>query len=176
MRRRSGSMLRIGGGSGVALLGVALSLLLVCGGCATIFAGANQHIIVESDPPGASVQIGPERQTTPATFTLPKGERYSVYAQLGKQVEARQLIRTFEPLSLFNLLFPPGFVVDWLTGAIYTYEPDNYVFTFDAAGTSSSQGVLAGESADAEDDAAAESAGTGDDASSPDDHAGSSAE
>jgi hypothetical protein len=52
-------------------------LLLVSMGCATFERGPMQRVVIETDPPGASVEleacgVNPEERTTPVTILIPR--------------------------------------------------------------------------------------------------------
>lgn len=52
---------------------------LACGGCATITRGTTQALVVESDPPGADVELSNGlRGRTPASFTVKRKENLVV--------------------------------------------------------------------------------------------------
>lgn len=106
-------------------------LVMSLGGCATIFSQSEQTISVRTEPAGARVTIGPHVGTSPETFLLRKGENFIVEASRGTQVRAVALTRKFDPIGWINILFPPGFIVDAVTGAMWKYEPDQYVLTFE---------------------------------------------
>jgi hypothetical protein len=52
---------------------------LACGGCATITRGTTQALVIESDPPGADVELSNGlRGKTPASFTVKRRENLVV--------------------------------------------------------------------------------------------------
>ena len=52
---------------------------LACGGCATITRGTTQALVIESDPPGADVELSNGlRGRTPASFTVKRRENLVV--------------------------------------------------------------------------------------------------
>jgi len=119
----------------------ALSLALVCGtllvstGCATILAGADQTVRIESYPPGAHVSVGHQAGITPVTFHVPKGKDYTVRVSQGPDRRAVPLSRSLDPLTLLNIIPPlwPGFIVDAATGALTRYEPSVIAVDFRTA-------------------------------------------
>ncbi len=108
------------------------SLALVCctvlasTGCATILAGADQTVSIESYPPGARVSVGHHTGITPVTFHVPKGKDYAVRISQGPDERVVPLNRALDPLTLLNIIPPlwPGFIVDAATGALTKYEPN----------------------------------------------------
>ena len=61
---------------------------------------------------------------------MPKGKNYSIEATLGDQHRYVPLQRNIEPVTLVNLVFLPGFIVDACTGALMNYDPDFYTINF----------------------------------------------
>jgi hypothetical protein len=52
-----------------------VALLILCGGCATITRGTTEALVVESDPPGASVHLSSGLSGyTPTSFTVKRGQ------------------------------------------------------------------------------------------------------
>ena len=96
----------------------------------TFVHGTSQPITVHSNPPGAHVRIGGQTGTTPVTLDVPKGKNYSIEATLGDQHRYVPLQRNIEPVTLVNLVFLPGFIVDACTGALMNYDPDFYTINF----------------------------------------------
>ena len=105
-------------------LGRALSLsvaALMVTGCATVFSSGPQTISLKSEPSGASYQYGPYSGKTPdtiqasradlahtATFTYTRYESKTVPVETGIQ-----------GLTWVDVLFWPGFIVDFATGNAY---------------------------------------------------------
>lgn len=113
-----------------ALLGAAS---LCCTGCATVITGTVQEVTINSTPPGAHVNVGPHFGVTPERFVFLRGEDYTIEARYGDQVRTMSLNRKFDKVGILNILFPPGFLVDAVSGAITRYEPDAYMIEFDVA-------------------------------------------
>jgi hypothetical protein len=43
--------------------------------------------------------------------------------------------RSFDTIGIVNILFPPLFLVDFATGAMFKYDPDQYSVTMTPAGS-----------------------------------------
>lgn len=109
------------------LFGVAVGMN---GGCATILSGTSQNIIINSEPPGAHVKLGFQSGKTPVTFRIPKGKDYPIEVTYESKKKLLSLTRTFDAISIINILFWPGFIVDAVTGAITKYDPDTFMVDF----------------------------------------------
>jgi hypothetical protein len=120
-----------------ALLSVSLiSATFVLVGCATVFSGTRENVVINSNPSGALILVdGLEMGTTPATVPLSRpglGGGKTVTLRLdGYADRSFALQSTFNAVSLVNLLFWPGFIVDALTGAITRYDPSAYSVTME---------------------------------------------
>ena len=102
------------------------TLVFTLTGCATIMSGTKQTITVQSYPAGAHVKFGNLVGITPVTFTVQKGMHTAVEVSHAPGKRIVHLKRTFDPMTLFNLIPPfwPGFIVDAWTGAMMKYDPD----------------------------------------------------
>ena len=118
MRSRSKSLLTL------------MVVLLTVSGCATIFSGTTQTIMIDSKPQGAYVELGPQSGKTPATFTLSKGKDYTIEVRLGSKKKMLALSRSFDAIGILNIFFWPGFIIDAASGAMTKYSPDTYMFRF----------------------------------------------
>ncbi len=103
---------------------------VLCSGCATILSGSSQNITITSEPPGAHVKIAQQSGTTPAILQVPKGKDYPIEVTHGTDTRVLPLQRTFDAISVLNIFFWPGFIVDAVTGAITKYDPDTYSVDF----------------------------------------------
>lgn len=92
-------------------------------GCATIFSGTRQNISVQSEPPGAYVQIGDLSSTTPCILAVRKGRRLDVVVTHNSETKTVPLSRRFDAVSLLNIFVWPGFIVDAISGSIVKYHP-----------------------------------------------------
>ncbi len=104
--------------------------LLFSSSCATIFHGTSQQVMIESDPPGANVRMGPFTGKTPMTVTLSKGHEYPIQVTKdGYQEQVTSLQKGFDGLAALNLIFIPGWIIDIASGAAFEYDPDTYSVT-----------------------------------------------
>jgi len=97
---------------------------LMASGCATIITGTHQTVTVNSNPPGAKVDISGMQGVTPATFEL---KRHAVYTiTISKEGYQTQKIVTSHPVNLWiigNIIFWPAVIVDLLDDAAWNIEP-----------------------------------------------------
>jgi hypothetical protein len=105
--------------------------LVSLSGCATIVTGANQGVMVESDPSGAACTVARDGtqlaaiSTTPNTVIIGKG--WSDLAldckKEGHADSKTSAVSKFQPWALGNILIGGiiGFIVDGATGAITEY-------------------------------------------------------
>jgi len=131
-------------------LGLAASVFL--GGCATLFSGTTQKLNVKAvdaatgapldlsyctvvDGSGGSYMVA----SNPGTVVLSKSQgslridcKKEGYKQLNTAVG-----EDFNKLTLVNVLFWPGFIIDGFSGAYKKY-PSHYVVTMEKTGPSSS--------------------------------------
>lgn len=103
--------------------------ILSLSSCATVFTGTSQKLSVTSDPPGADVVInGINKGQTPVTIDVKKeltGQPIEL-KKTGYRVSQFTPTTMFNTTSILNILFPIGFVVDALTGALMKYNPTSY--------------------------------------------------
>ena len=99
---------------------------IIIGGCATIFTGTVQTIRFESTPKGAMVEMdGIDMGTTPITLPINQttfNSRIMTMRKKGYENRVFELKRKFNVITLFNLFFPPAFIVDMVTGSMMEYE------------------------------------------------------
>jgi hypothetical protein len=107
-----------------------LMAMLFGQGCCTLFTGGPETVSVNSQPPGAKVEIGPYTGTTPYSMTIPRGKEYVIKATYDGQNQTEALNRTVQPLYFLNILFWPGLIVDLATGKMWHYDPETYNFSF----------------------------------------------
>ena len=114
------------------LLAVALFLT---SGCATIFTGTDDSITFNSEPAGATVMIdGMAVGQTPVTVEVdrPGLDDTDVSVQLeGYETRRFELDKEFNVISILNVFFWPGFVVDVLTGALFKHDKNTYSVDLD---------------------------------------------
>jgi len=113
-----------------AVIVLMLVVMLFGQGCCTLFTGDPQTITVNSQPPGAKVDMGPFSGSTPYSVTIPRGKEYVVKASFEGQTQTETLNREIQPLYFLNILFWPGLIVDLATGKMWEYDPTTFNFTF----------------------------------------------
>jgi len=107
-----------------------LSLSFLFAGCATIIHGTNQHISVNSSPPGAKVSVnGIPVATTPAKIKLSRSERTVniLIEKEGYRPQGVVLSRKLSGWFFGNLLFGGwiGMIIDAVDGAMFRLEPSD---------------------------------------------------
>lgn len=111
-------------------LAIACAFVLFSSGCATLFSGTDEEITFNSSPSGADVVVdGIVVGTTPTTVEIdrPGLEDQDVTIELeGYETRTFELDKEFNTISILNIFFWPGFVVDALTGALFRYDKDTY--------------------------------------------------
>lgn len=115
-------------------------LVLLLAACATIFTSSSQNISVDSNPKGATIIVNTTggiqvfEGTTPASVHLDRKNKYVVIVNLeGYREERIQIGQTLNPITIVNLLFWPGFIVDLVTGAVWNLDPDQLFVTLQTA-------------------------------------------
>ena len=117
---------------------IAITLCATASGCASLFGESHQVINLNSKPEGAKVNIYNKRGkkvfagTTPTVVTLRKkdkffeGEDYVVrFKRHHYQSHTVYLNRSYSGWYLTNILNIVGlFLIDPMTGAMWTYSPD----------------------------------------------------
>lgn len=109
----------------IVTIGVLMFIVSVAlSSCATILKGPRQTVLVTSEPSGAKVEVnGVSYGTTPTEVSLKKGFDGQTIL-LSKEGYEKKYVRpeiNFEAVSIVNVFFWPGFVVDALSGAMMRY-------------------------------------------------------
>jgi hypothetical protein len=106
--------------------------------CATLFTGTKQTIQINSQPPGAKVQVdGIDKGKTPLAVDLKKGntgQTITLKAD-GYETKSFQPETTFNGVSALNLLNLLFWGIDAATGALWKYDPKFYDITLDPVST-----------------------------------------
>lgn len=115
----------------IFIVGAACSLMLSFTSCATIFTGSKDSITFNTKPDGAKVVFqGVEKCVTPCTteFQRSLGKRFVEIKKDGFETQEVKLEKSFNPVTLVNLLFGGliGFGIDLGTGAFVKYDPKTY--------------------------------------------------
>ena len=107
-----------------------LALSIFLSGCCSIFTSGPQTVSVDSQPPGASVTVGPYKGTAPYQVSLPRGKDYIITAKYQGDTQTLNLNKNIEGVYWVNILFWPGLIIDVATGKMFKYEPTEYAFDF----------------------------------------------
>jgi hypothetical protein len=117
---------------------ILMATVFVITSCATLFTGTKQTIQINSQPPGAKVQVdGVDRGKTPVAIELKKGstgQTISLKAD-GYETKSFQPETTFNGVSALNLLNLLFWGIDAATGALWKYDPTFYDITLDPVST-----------------------------------------
>jgi hypothetical protein len=108
----------------------------VVSSCATILTGTTQRVTVDSTPPGAGIIIdGYYMGNTPARLRLDRD--VNALIENGKDIQLELagyypdgyfLGTDIEPTTILNVLFPFGFALDAVSGALMKYDSEYYHF------------------------------------------------
>ncbi len=115
---------------------LAVGLLLIQSGCATVVSGKTQDVTIRSNPTGAKVLIdGVMDGQTPMIANLSRKQRHSIDILHGSQKVTRATTRGFNWWYLGNIILGGliGLIVDPCTGAMHNVKPDTIYVDFNAA-------------------------------------------
>jgi hypothetical protein len=112
---------------------IALLCFISLQGCATILHGGQQNLPIETTPPGVLATIGSQQCVTPCTLVVSRKERYIQFEQ-GQNKKKLPLSKEWNSGSVFfgNLWFPPGIIIDFLSGGAYEIQPIHIWMDHDA--------------------------------------------
>jgi len=119
-----------------------LTVMLISSCAYLIGGGDNQDVKVDSSPAGATFSIATIGGVpiidgvTPASVNLKRKDRYLLTVNMDGYKESTMMIdQTLNMMVLGNLLCGgiPGGVVDALTGAMWTLEPEQIIITLELA-------------------------------------------
>lgn len=102
---------------------------LFLSGCATIFSGSSDNVTFNSTPEGAKVEInGNSVGRTPVTVPI---KRTLTPPQVQLKLdgyESRNVMvqNSFNGVSVLNIFFWPGFIIDAATGTLMKYDITTY--------------------------------------------------
>lgn len=104
--------------------------LLFLPGCATVLSGSDEDLTFRSEPSGARITIdGIVVGQTPTTVSVdrPGLEDKDVTVDLdGYESRTFELDKEFNTVSILNLFFFPGWIIDAVTGALFKYDKATY--------------------------------------------------
>ena len=105
------------------------ALAVSLSGCATIFTGSTDNLTFKSIPDGAKVEVnGNSIGRTPISSPI-KRSLTPPQVQLkldGYESKNITLQNGFNGVSILNIFFWPGFIVDAATGTLMKYDVVNY--------------------------------------------------
>ena len=94
--------------------------------CASVFGNKNRDVTVTSRPPGAKVYLnGTYLGHTPTTLTVdnPMDTHLVTVRKAGYEPQQKPVDTRFQPIGILNILFWPGFIVDYATGDMKKVYP-----------------------------------------------------
>lgn len=109
------------------LLATAVAATVVLTGCATIFGDENRTVRITSEPENANVYYnGTMVGTTPLNLNVdnPMAQNTIVVEKDGFYKNVKPLDVKFQTVGWANILFWPGFLVDYMTGDMKRVEPN----------------------------------------------------
>ena len=110
-------------------------LVLVSSSCATVFTGTRDDVYFTSDPPGALVIVdGRQMGYTPCVVPIRRNlqsNRLVEYELPGYYVKAAPLESEFNWVTVINILWWPGVLIDLATGAVTRAAYDTYFLRLD---------------------------------------------
>lgn len=114
---------------------IALMSALILSGCATMFTSSTDPVTFKSIPDGAKVEInGNSVGRTPVTVPLKRSLTPPLVQLKLEGYEPKTLIvqNSFNGVSVLNIFFWPGFIVDAATGSMMKYEVLTYESELDS--------------------------------------------
>ena len=89
--------------------------------CATIFSGGPQSLTLNSEPSGATYQYGPYTGKTPATVQASRSDlaHIATFSLPGYEPSTVPVETGVQGVTWVDVLFWPGFIVDFVTGNAY---------------------------------------------------------
>jgi hypothetical protein len=100
---------------------VGATVLLTLSGCATVFSSGPQTLNLKSEPPGATYQYGPYSGKTPDTVQASRAElaHVTTFTLAGYESKTVGVETSVQGVTWVDVLFWPGFIVDFVTGNAY---------------------------------------------------------
>src|SRR3990167_7077841 len=102
-------------------------LLIGLTGCASIAGDNTRQVRVTSNKPGAKIYVDNQQYgTTPATITLPNyiyGGKAVTVKKAGFGEQTKVVNTAFQPVSILNVFFWPGWIIDAGTGNLVKIDP-----------------------------------------------------
>lgn len=120
------------------IVSLVLLLTFTTAGCGTIVHGTRQKITIESEPPGATVNVGNHVVETPATISLARSQDYMILVRKDGYEDGHAVLnRRFNGVASFlgNIMWLlPGLLIDIAAGGAWTLEPDHISVTLEKNG------------------------------------------
>lgn len=119
------------GSARAAVVFVVAWAVVACSGCGLLINGRRQKVVINTDPPGATITIASAGivQTTPCVVKLKRHDDYTIMAQKPGYENASAMITSdLEPLSIvLDIIFWGGLalLVDYPLGANHELTPSN---------------------------------------------------
>lgn len=98
--------------------------IVLCSGCATMFSSGPETVTIKSDPPGARYQYGPYSGKTPDTIQASRKAlaQTATFTMEGYEQKTVSVLTGIQGVTWWDILFWPGFIVDFVTGNAYKLE------------------------------------------------------
>ncbi len=127
----------------LGLFGI-LSTILFLNGCGTLFTGTSSVFTISSEPGKAKVYVnGLYVGTTPISTSFKKDKDYNIVIKKEGYDDASTVItRSFNPVSILNLLSPLCWIVDVVTGGVWKFDRDGVTVTLDSVSKRTTQNSI----------------------------------
>ena len=112
----------------VIAVAISIGTILPLSGCASIFGSSSDQITIQSNEPGAKIQVnGNEVGQGSAVYSLPRGNSAIVTASK-KGCEPRSVPtgQSIDGVTWLDIFFFPAFLVDAATGKMHEADPTHY--------------------------------------------------
>jgi len=121
-----------------------LPLLLFGSGCATIFTGTTDVVLFQVTPPDATITVNGQKYTPGQPIAVPRGQDIVITSPDGDVVlpPGGYAQRNLNIVTIVNVLFWPGFIIDLLTNAFWDFPPVVYVRVQKKGGPARPEGEL----------------------------------
>lgn len=115
----------------VGILTLAFSILITS--CGTLFTGTSSTFIISSEPDKAKVYVnGMYSGQTPTSMILKKDKDYNIVLKKDGYEDASAIVsRSFNLVSILNLLSPLCWLVDVVTGGVWKFDQEGVTVQMD---------------------------------------------
>lgn len=99
-------------------------LIFSLSGCGTLFTGSSEMVGINSEPAKAKVYVdGMYIGTTPTTTSLKRDKDHNIVIKKeGYEDASANITRSFNAVSILNLLSPICWIVDIVTGGMWKFD------------------------------------------------------